>query len=275
MEVAVNSDLLLGLAQRIGCIGVLLQSTELLANRRELEEDGLLAEEATPPSPSTAGLARTFWRRLQRYPGCAWVLAARALLAVAGLFLPFGSPLTTTVLAGLLLAQLYYHRRFAIIGSDSDIMQLIGLGAVFVGGLPGGTPVMKAAALGFLACHVLIAYVASGFDKATSRRWRSGARVALTFQYSMYRLRPLGDFLASRPVVARAASGGVILLELLFPLCLVLPSPGFWIFLAAGLAFHATIAFTMGLHGFFWSFAAAYPGLYFVHGWVAAHLYAR
>jgi hypothetical protein len=275
MAAALNADLLLGLTLRLGCVGVLLQSTELIANRRELEDDGLLGWGAAPSSPWPVGPARTFLRGLQRYPGCAIVLATRACLALACLFLPVGAGLTTAALALLLLAQLYYHRRFAALGSDADIMQLIGFGAVFAGGLPGGTPVLQTAALGFLAVHVLIAYVASGFDKATSRRWRSGAQVALTFQYSMYRLRPLGDFLASRPVLARAVTGGVILLELLFPLCLVLPAPGFWIFLAAGLAFHVTIAFTMGLHGFLWSFVAAYPGLYFVHAWVAAQLYSR
>lgn len=273
MDATVECDLLLGLTLRIGSVGVLLQSAEILWTRRELKDDGLLGWSTATPAPT--GFLSMLVRRLQSYPGCAFVLATRALLAGACLVIPLSSALIPPAVALLVLAQLYYHRRFAVIGSDSDTMQLIALGAVLAGTLPGSTPATKAAALGFLAAQVLIAYFASGLDKATTRRWRSGERLTLTFQYSMYRRPSLGDFLARRPDVARLASGGVILLELLFPLCVVLPDAGLWLFLAGGLAFHATVAVTMGLHGFFWSFAAAYPGLYFVHAWVAAHLYAR
>ena len=50
---------------------------------------------------------------------------------------------------------------------------------------------------------------------------------------------------------------------------LVLTGPrGCLVFIAAGLAFHIGIAFTMGLNLFLWSFAATYPCLYLVSTWI-------
>ncbi|MEY2880970.1 MAG: hypothetical protein RLZZ15_3350 [Verrucomicrobiota bacterium] len=270
MSPAVDPEFLLGLVRRLTCVGVLIQSAELLWCRRELRDDGILgwAASVVPTANPLAVLGR--W--LGQFPGCVYLLTGRALLAAAGLFFADGSGSALVVIGFLCLAQLFFNRRFAVIASEADTMVLVALAAVLAGSLPGTAPALREAALTFLAAHVLIAYGASGVDKAASRRWRSGLQLTVTFLYSLHRLRPLGDWLERHPRAAQAASWGVIALELLFPISVALPPAGFWIFLGSGIVFHATIACTMGLHGFWWAFMAGYPALYFVHSRVAAML---
>lgn len=268
MDSAVEIEFLLGLTRRLCCVGVLLQSTELAWHRRELRADGLLGWTVSPTP--TANPARLLARWLNDYPGCRVALIFRAVAALAGVLLPDHSALILATAGSLVLAQLFYNRRFAAVGSDSDTMQLACFAAVFVGHLPGERAVLGAAALAFLAGQVLIAYAASGFDKVRSRRWRTGVQLVVIFQHGIYRCAPLGHWLERHPLLARTLTWSVILLELLFPASVLLPATAFWIILAGGLGFHAAVAVTMGLHGFWWSFAAAYPALYFVHQRLAA-----
>ncbi len=271
MDTFVESGQLLGLSLRICCIGVIVQSAELIRHRRELREDGLLGWVG---SDAPAPLLGRLIRRLHREPAALFILVQRALLAAVCLALPDGSALVAGALALLVLSQLYYHRRFAVIASDSEVMQLICLGACLAGNLPGSTPRLQAVALGFLALQVLIAYTASGVDKLSSPAWRSGLRLRLSLLHSPHRCVPLGEWLGRHGRVAEVTSWAVALVEITFPLCLLLPEAGFWGYLAAGLAFHALVAITMGLHGFWWAFGAAYPALYFLHSLLATHLRA-
>lgn len=272
MDNLVNARELLTYSARICCVGIAIQSAEILRHRRELQDYGLLGW--TVAGDNSGHRLRLLFRQLHRYPAVVTILFGRLLVALAVLFLPGGSLATTGALTFLLLAQLYYNRRCTMIGSGADTMQLMCLGAVFAGSLPGTTSNLPIAAITFLAVQVLLAYVASGWDKAVSPRWRSGVHLSLIFKYSLDRFPPLGGWFGRHPRSARAAAWSVILLELLFPLCLLLPAPGFWVFLGCGATFHAAVAFTMGLHGFWWSFTATYPALYFVHTHIASALYA-
>ena len=61
--------------------------------------------------------------------------------------------------------------------------------------------------------------------------------------------------------VGVALCWSVIVMETLFPLCLVVPQPWGWPFLGWGVAFHLLCAVIMGLNSFFWAFVATYPAL--------------
>ena len=124
----------------------------------------------------------------------------------------------------------------------------------------------------FLAFRCMLAYVMAGLDKLKSPLWRDGTRLLQIYRDGNHRFPWIGNLMHRRLVLAAAGAWSVTLLELLFPLCLVLPPAGFWIFIAGGLLFHAMIAFTMGLHGFWWGFTATYPGVYFAHACIVAWL---
>ncbi|MEY2880968.1 MAG: hypothetical protein RLZZ15_3348 [Verrucomicrobiota bacterium] len=265
-----DAKTLLALATPICCAGVLVQSLEVLWNWRELPDGGLLAwTRATTP---TANPLVRFARAAYQFPGAAIILAARAAVALACLVLPYGSASVCALLAALVVAQLYFNRRFTILRGNCDTLTLVCLSGAWAGSLPAASARLQAAALGFIAFHAGLAYVLTGYDKLKSPLWRDGTRLIQILRDGNYRFPPLADALGRHPRWMRAGAWGVIALELLFPLCVVLPPAGFWSVLAGGAVFHAAVAVTMGLHGFWWAFVASYPAFYFVHTSIAAWL---
>lgn len=267
----VDAQAMLALSMRIGCCGILIQSLEVLWNWREFPNRRLFGWRVFDESPATRAIRMS--RLLHRPPACLWILVARAAAAGACLVLPYGAPPVFWLVAFLFLGQFYYNRRYLDIVSNADTMFLICLAALAAGALPKASPDLKFAALAFLTLQVMLAYFGTGKNKASTPTWRNGARLTQIAQYGAHRFVPLGGLFIRRPRVAAFASWTVILLQLLFPISIFLPSIGFWIFIAAGVIFHASVAFTMGLHDFMWSFTATYPALYFVHTRLAPVLY--
>ena len=273
MPLIVDARTMLSLVAQICCAGVMLQSLEVLWNWRELAEGRLLGwpSSRTPASNPAVSLVRTSYQS----PGSIVILAWRAGAALACAFLPYGTVPVFWLLASLVVAQMYFNRRFSVLFGNCDTIALVCLSAACAGGLPSATPRLQSAALVFVAFHAALAYVMTGYDKLKSPLWRDGTRLVQILQDGNYRLPPLGDCLARHPLFVAACAWSVILLELLFPLCVTLPPSGFWLFITGGLIFHASVAFTMGLHGFWWSFASAYPAFYFVHACVFSFLQQR
>jgi hypothetical protein len=261
MNDAIDTLPLLSLTTRLLCVGLVLQSIELLVNARELRNDGLLR---WPDQRGRLFGAQGKLRWLYTSPACLVVFTVRAFAAVAALFLPFDAAPMPWVLAVLAGTQAYHNHRLKMIHEGSDSMYLLGLAALLAAAVEPAEPRLRAAALGFLAFQAVLAYFAAGLDKVRSVAWRDGSLLTRALRYGVHRFEPLGDALARHPALAIGLSQSVIFLELLFPLSVVLPPSAFWIFASAGVVFHLGVAFCMGLHGFFWSFIATYPAVYFV-----------
>jgi hypothetical protein len=262
MSDGIDTLALLTLTTRLLCAGVALQSIEVLANFRELRDEGLLGWRESRgrlfgPNGKLLGL--------HTWPVCLLIFGIRTLAAIAALALSFDTTAMPYLLAVLVGTQAYYNHRLKMVHEGSDSMFLLGLVAVLGAAIEPSEPRLRAAALLFLTAQVLLAYFAAGWDKVRAPAWRNGTLLMRALRYGAHRFEPLGDMLARRPAFAVALSWGVILIELLFPLSAFLPPPAFWIFVCAGVIFHAGVAFFMGLHGFFWSFTAAYPAIYFAN----------
>jgi hypothetical protein len=252
----------LALTLRLAASGVLIQSIEMLARWRELRDDGLFGWQT---NGQRASLVRWVVGLLWRFPGCAWMVAVRAMLAVSALLVAYGSAGASWIAGGLVVAQLAHNRRFTMLAGNSETIFLVALAAACLGTLPAATARLQQGALIFLAAHALLAYWAAGAHKLGSPLWRSGARLSQIAQFGSYALPDEVRRAASDRGRARWGSWAVIGLELGLPCALFFPAPVFWGFLAAGLMFHTIIAVFMGLHGFWWAFAATYPAIVFAH----------
>lgn len=253
---------------RLCCVGLFWQAAEIVAVWPELRDRHLLAWQAGGPAP---GWWRRRLQRAQGFPTNLAIMGARALAALGCIFLPVGeSHVAWIALLGLLVTQLYFIRVFPTIFANSDHVNLFCLAALAVAAWPEGSAALRLAAAGFISFQACLGYVASGLDKLFAPNWRSGARLTAIFQDSSHQVPTLGRWLAGRPWRGAVVSWAVILLEVLFPLCLVLSPTGFWFFIAAGLLFHFSIGVLMALPGFFWAFASTYPAMYIIHGWIEA-----
>lgn len=251
----------LALSLRLACAGIAVQSMEVLRQSAELRNGGLLA---WPEAPAGGGPRRSA-QRLYDFPACAWLLGLRVALAFAGFVVPLGSWGAFSLLGALVLLQLYYNRRFVMLAGNCETIFLIELFAAWSGTLPGATPFLSSVALWFVATHAALAYLVAGMHKLGSRPWRDGTRLQQIVRDGSYRLPQFAANLVGGRIAAGVVSWLVIGLELALPWAVFLPAGAFWPLLAAGFVFHTLVAVLMGLHGFWWAFAAAYPALAYVH----------
>jgi hypothetical protein len=121
------------------------------------------------------------------------------------------------------------------------------------------TPAAATYCLYFLTIQLCLAYFAAGFHKLRSPYWRSGYAIAGILSTRLFGFPRLAVWLDRRVWVSRPMCWATILWETTFPVVLVAPREVCWFYLASGITFHVSTAFTMGLNKFLWAFVALYP----------------
>lgn len=190
------------------------------------------------------------------------LLVMRLALLLLMLLVPTASWPFTFVLGLLVLNNLVFTWRRGLYGDDgSDQMNAILLITIFLCVGPHSTPTILAIGLWFLALQACLSYTAAGIAKLVSPIWRNGDAVFQIFNTASYGLKPVAAVLEHRRWLNLTLCWSVILIETLFPLCLILPEPWNWGFLAWGLTFHVLCGVIMGLNSFVWAFVATYPAI--------------
>lgn len=195
--------------------------------------------------------------------------ALSALLFLVGLLLvllPVGSLSLPLLAATLVLALLLGQRtipdgsdKMAIVVASGSVLMALGLTL-------NNTTLVLAGAL-WTGGQLTIAYFAAGASKVILADWRSGVapRAALGSYMWGNRLSAWG---VSLPGAAVLLAWTVMLLEMLFPLALLLSTPGLIAVLGCFLLFHAVIALVMGLNTYPLAFLAAYPATIWLGQWL-------
>jgi hypothetical protein len=258
-----DSLALLSLSATLLCAGLLVQTGELLWRWRDLQPGRLLHWGTWDLLSATPLIRRA--RSLMRFRVTIVALLARAALALAGLLLPFDHAAMPWLLGGLLLAQLHYHARFAMLPGSADIVNLHGLLAVTVGAVGGSDPTVRGAALAYFAATLALAYTSVAIGKLRVPGWRDGRYLVDAFRGSEFRFRPVASLLAPRPALARLGAWSTILLHLALGLAVLCPPPLLPWLLAGGVTFHLFVAATMGLNAFLWAFCAGYPAIVYMN----------
>lgn len=197
---------------------------------------------------------RLSWRVMISVHGVR-LLAALGVLAVRPGSWPFASLCLLLVAACLIDSA-----RLPLGGEGADQMSLLIALALLVGGGPWATERLGWIALAFVAGQAVLSYTASGWAKIFSPVWRSGAAVPGILSTYEYGFPRVGAWLFERPLISRAITWPVLILESSFALALVSPrlAVAYMIF---GFGFHLTNAFVMGLNAFTPSFVATYPAV--------------
>lgn len=257
---------LLGVGSVAG-VGSAVSTLEWIYNRRQLAAGGLYDWQVVG---NRHFAVRTGWRarlvnETLEYPRYVAVLALRfAATAV----LPFciwrgDRSLTLGVLTLVVATTLLVNLR-SVYGMDgSDQMTTQVYGALFLG-YASGTTLGLDAALWYIALQACFSYFTSGLAKALSPQWRRGAAVLNIFNTRTYGFEPVARVLRSRPRLSRCVDWSAFIVEMAFPLALVVGYPVVLLFVVWGVAFHAMNAAVMGLNSFLWAFAATYPAVIYV-----------
>jgi hypothetical protein len=262
----------LALTEALAAVGIAVSSAEAIACRAMLRSKGLLSWELLrlrskwfAVSPGANALSTLF-----RYPNVLVLYFLRLVFALLVFFnntnvLHVGPTVVTTAILILAAAHALLAIRCAVGGDGAQ--QLLGL-ILTASGLcrvvGGGTLAVRAAVL-FIALQVSLSYATAGWAKATSTLWWNGHYLGRILSTRAYGTRRIGQYLLSKPLVSRQLSRLVIVLEIVFPLALVLPQPLCYLLIGAMLGFHVTSALVMGLGNFVWAFGATYPAVLYAN----------
>jgi hypothetical protein len=250
------------LTQTLVCVGVVIQSAELLAQNRLYAPGGLydwnvLSTMAAWTKFGRRGAALKAMMRHQSFV----TLTAIQLITALALFGVTPGYWRAPMIGVLLACHLMFLLRSPFGLDGSDQMMLIVLAALFAYRLH-PTPAMQAIAFGFVAGQLALSYITAGVAKAVSPTWRGGKAIEGILATNSYGSRRLARAFLDHRWAAVALCWSVILFECCGPpLAYLHPMVGA-AFLACGFLFHLSIAFSMGLNIFFWSFIATYPAVW-------------
>ena len=252
-------------------VAVVLDSLEVIADRRQLRAEGLFGLPALVTGRPRTLLQGPFaapLRRLFAYPAVlaiplAQVVAAGLLAAAALARTPVLMVLAGLAAIAIVVARLLFQLRNqgGLDGSNHMILTACtALSAVLL--VP--DPQAQAIAVYYLAAQLLLCYVAAGIAKAASPVWRSGEAVPAITSTLTFGTPRVAAVLSRHPTAGMLVCWSVIVFECSVALLILAGTPGALVIIAGGLAFHVGVALIMGLNTFFWAFASAYPALLFL-----------
>lgn len=172
------------------------------------------------------------------------------------------------ICAALLVNALFILRRFqGPYNGGSDLMSLLIIVSLCLVHLMPNAQ-WQGYVFVYLALQVIFSYFKSGWSKVIHRDWRTGQALQDVFAYSVYPISEAARAWTARPGLLCAASWGVIVFELLFPLAL-LSREALLVGLGIALAFHLANFVLFGFNRFVWVWLAAFPSLV----WLQATLF--
>lgn len=114
----------------------------------------------------------------------------------------------------------------------------------------------------FLTLQLVLAYSTSGWIRIMQPTWRNGQDLLAVLRQHTYGNYTIWKFAKTHNGFLRVVSLSILIFECAFPLALFLPLHFVYFFLVAGILFHISNAFIMGLNTFTWSFLPLYVAFY-------------
>lgn len=191
--------------------------------------------------------------------------------AVLGLWLVLlpGQPLIALIALGL--TGTTQALRGASDGADKVAMVLIAGCLLQTVGIALDQPMLTFAGVLWIGGQLTLAYATAGISKLRHAVWRNGTAIQSALSSYIH-----GCGWAARIVrangPARLLAWVVIVLEVLFPFALLLPTGWLAVVLGLFLLFHLAIAAAMGLHTYPLAFAATYPSTLVLGQWLRIRL---
>jgi hypothetical protein len=252
----------------LAALGMGISSLEYLVKIEVFGHNGLLSWKVIQirwGSVFEKTLLRAFAEKIFTQTGMRIVLTVRCITLLLLVLIP---PLTVVhwLLLALLFANIVICSLIAFYGTDgSDQMNVVIIATAFLCTAPIASETLSKVGLWFIGLQACLSYTVAGISKLVSSEWRNGTAVRDIFSSKTYGTKWAYDFLQKDSWVNSFLCWNVIIMETLFPLCLILPWESALIFLIWGGIFHLFCAAIMGLNSFFWSFVATYPAIIFIH----------
>jgi len=260
----------------IVALGAALAGCELLYIWKEYGDQGLFSWPVVRSSYrfALASKMQTVLDAFLGYPQYLFLIGIQVVFALAllvNIFPRYRSYLLLVILLIHLLSTLRNPQ-----GSDgTDQMQTILL-ATLVCYYATPDPIVKKAAVWFIALQAILAYFTSGIAKLLSKTWREGTVLKNSLLLAPGNKR-LYQWLPKNARFNQFLCLSVVVFECAFPLALIGPKTCL-AFLAGGVLLHLFNAAALSLPRFLFTFVAAYPAILAsvgdIHsGWTINHFF--
>lgn len=198
------------------------------------------------------------------YPAVLLLIGIRIVFSIATLAASLKGPVPAGYVIGLSAISLLLYLRNQFSNNGSDQLSNVILVSAAVSYLDSYDNLVLPLSLFFIACQSTLSYLTSGWLKLLTREWRKGNCLIDIFHTATFGHPWITGFLGERQRLYSLISMAVIFLEISLGCCFVLPPAVCLVLLACGALLHSSIAFTMGLNNFLWTFPATYPCVYFI-----------
>ncbi len=260
-----------GLTLSLVSIAVIIDAIEIIAERKQFNRGGVFDYEVLKTYREfmlKKGLDRVLIF-LCDYPRFIYLIIFQAGVATMVLVSHiFGSlPLQLNgLLVGIILSiLLLWHFRNPYGMDGSDQMKAVVLVSLFIFYVSPDL-VVKQFSIFFICFQALLSYFTSGFAKLVSPVWRRGEAMRGIMNTMGYGNRVFARLLFKSEKLSKLLCWVVIIFECAFPLLVFTGVDTALIFVLIGILFHLSIAMSMGLNNFFWTFVSTYPPiLYFAN----------
>jgi hypothetical protein len=251
------------LIQTLACIAVIIGDAEIIFTRRQYSFNGIFNYAILKISIQwmMQGRIALVFNALFDYPCYIYIVMLQlivALFIISHLF-PGLSLLFVVI---ILLIYLLSHLRNQFGTDGSDQMQTTIFGGLTIFYIS-QDPLVKQFCLFFICFQALIAYMTAGYAKLSSSVWRRGTAIFVILNTQSFGNQACAQILEKHALLRIAICWSVIIFECTFPLLVFTDVRTCWLFIAAGILFHLSVALFMGLNTFFWSFIATYPAILF------------
>ena len=257
-------------------IGLLISTLEYLKKIKIFAPAGLLSWNVMQMrwEHSDKKLYYKAFKRLFNEKGLSIIFGIRCFILIALLFFPIQSFYGWALLL-LLGISLMTSSMITFYGSDgSDQMNMLIIITLVLCNYPILTNAkLPLIGLWFIAAQACLSYTAAGIAKLASAEWRASTAIKDVFSTRTYGSKVVAEVLRKHPFVNVFLCWNVMIMETLFPICLILPWNYALPFLVWGFIFHFLTAAIMGLNSFFWAFISTYPAIYFVNHQNVWHLF--
>lgn len=263
--ISLSAETAFALCSRLAGVWIVISSAERLVILSEFKPKGAYDPRVNLARVS-AGLESIFRRLSNSVRLHASLLSCRL---VAGIVLIF-SPDTTLIMTigWMVVAATTLLTTWLLIngGEDGSHQMLTIISAAFsialISSFSTGLP---ESGLYFVGAQSCLAYGTAGVAKLISPVWRSGEAIKGVLSTRTHGIEGPAIMMQRHSLVALGVCWATILFEVCFILAPLAPQSWLIVLFAVAAIFHLMSACAMGLNGFFWSFTATYPAIFFLN----------
>ncbi len=246
---------------------LIISSMEVVYTRTMYKEGYLLSWSYIKKSKKIFRLNRLTEKMFDlifHYPNSIFLIAVKLLLTIITIFFALRNESYGVEIIILTVLTILGNLRDTYSNNGSDQLTSIILISLSLAALRPDSLLVQYAAIFFIAFQAVLSYFTSGIYKFINQGWRNGDSLRAILSTEIFGDEHIKKVMDNMPNSYAIGSFLIIFGEIFLAMSFMMPPPICLFILSTGILFHVSVAAVMGLNTFLWTFASAYPAIYFI-----------